>query len=115
MILGYTVLSPRQELTAAPNATYALTASNATSLNGQAAAFYTNAANLSTGTISDLRLSTNIATNSGAQTISGTKTFAAAPSFSAAGSPFSVSGTGLVSNLNADLLDGLSSAAFAPA
>ncbi len=118
VIVGYTVLSPRQELTVAPNAAFSLTsgsASNASSLNGQPAIFYTNAANISTGTISDLRLSTNIATNSAAQTFSGVKTFSAAPSFTAAGSPFSVSNSGLVSNLNADLLDGLSSAAFAPA
>lgn len=118
VIVGYTVFSPRQELTVAPNAAFSLTsgsASNASSLNGQPATFYTNAANISTGTISDLRLSTNIATNSAAQTFSGVKTFSAAPSFTAAGSPFSVSNSGLVSNLNADLLDGLSSAAFAPA
>jgi hypothetical protein len=108
VIVGYTVLSPRQELTVAPNAAFSLTAANASSLNGQAPSFYTNAANISTGTISDLRLSSNIATNNGVQTITGAKTFAA-------GSPFSVSNTGLVSNLNADLLDGLSSAAFAPA
>ncbi len=55
---GYTVLTPRQELTAAPNATFAqnaatattasnaLTATNATSLNGQSPSFYQNAANL---------------------------------------------------------------------
>ncbi len=118
VIVGYTVLSPRQELTVAPNAAFSLTsgsASNASSLNGQPATFYTNAANITAGTISDLRLSSNIATNSGVQTFSGVKTFSAAPSFTAAGSPFSVSGSGLVNNLNADLLDGLSSAAFAPA
>ncbi len=115
VIIGYTVLSPRQELTASPHAAYALTAGSAASFNGQPPSFYTNAANLNAGTISDARLSTNIATNTGAQTFSGSKTFAVAPTFSAAGSPFSVSGNGLVSNLNADLLDGLSSSAFAPA
>ncbi len=50
---GYTVLSPRQELTAAPNATYSLTATNASSaatLGGQPAAYFSNAANL-TGTV----------------------------------------------------------------
>jgi hypothetical protein len=115
VIVGYTVLSPRQELTVAPNAAFSLTAANASSLNGQAPSFYTNAANINAGTISDLRLSSNIATNSAAQTFSGVKTFSTAPSFTASGSPFSVSNSGLVSNLNADLLDGLSSAAFAPA
>ncbi len=58
---GFTTLGPRQALTAAPNADFALsaataasattattatTATNATQLNGQSAAFYTNAANL---------------------------------------------------------------------
>ncbi len=56
---GYTVLSPRQELTAVPNANFAQTAGtalaaqtagNATSLGGQPASFFTNAANL-TGTL----------------------------------------------------------------
>jgi hypothetical protein len=114
VIVGYTLLSPRQELTASPYSLFALSAANATSLNGQPSTFFTNASNLNAGTISDLRLSTNIATNAGTQTFSGNKTFSAAPTFSAAGTPFSVSGTGLVSNLNADLLDGLSSNAFAP-
>ncbi|MBL0349495.1 MAG: hypothetical protein IPP68_03840 [Elusimicrobia bacterium] len=40
------------------------------------------------------------------QTFTAAKTFSAAPSFSAAGSPFAVTNTGLVANLNADLLDG---------
>jgi hypothetical protein len=58
-IAGFTILGPRQELTATPNAVFALTsasattaatATNATQLNGQAATFYTNAANF-TGTL----------------------------------------------------------------
>lgn len=62
---GFTLLAPRQELTAAPNATFAqaaatattaLTASNAASLNGQSPSFYQNAANL-TGTLPSARLS----------------------------------------------------------
>lgn len=112
VIVGYTVLSPRQEIAAAPNAAFAL---NASSLNGQPASFYSNAANLSAGTIPDARLSANVATTNAAQTFSGVKTFSAAPSFSSAGAPFTVGNTTLVSNLNADLLDGLSSAAFATA
>jgi hypothetical protein len=62
---GFTILSPRQVLSAVPNAAFALTsasatnattaisattAANASQLNGQPAAFYTNAANL-TGTV----------------------------------------------------------------
>ncbi|HYE61723.1 MAG TPA: hypothetical protein VD997_06980 [Phycisphaerales bacterium] len=67
-----------------------------------------------TGTVSDARLSTNVATLSAPQTFTGLKTFSAAPSFSAAsGAPFTVASTAPVTNLNADLLDGLSSAAFA--
>jgi hypothetical protein len=62
---GYTLLSPRQELTATPNALFALSAAqantavsatNAASLNGQPAGFYQNAGNL-TGTLSSGRLS----------------------------------------------------------
>jgi len=173
---GFAILVPRQPLTAAPNAAFALTAASATTaatatnanqLNGQAAAFYQNAANLSAGTLSDLRLSANVALlnneqtftgaktfsnaanlftgtftgpgggltllNAGniasgtladlrlstnvallntAQTFSAAKTFGVAPAFTGAGSPFSVAATGLVTNLNADLLDGLNSSAF---
>jgi hypothetical protein len=74
---GFTTLSPRQQLTATPNAVYSLnaasaanattaqsansantaaTASNAAQLNGQSAGFYTNAANLS-GTLPSADLS----------------------------------------------------------
>jgi len=188
---GFVILGPRQPLTAAPNATFALTAAsantattaisanmatsattaatatNATQLNGQAATFYQNATNLSTGTLTDLRLSSNVAllnnaqTFTGAKTLSnaanlftgtftgpgagltglnasniasgtltdlrlssnvallstaqtftGAKTFSTAPLFTAAGAPFSVTGTGVITNLNADLLDGLNSSAF---
>ena len=173
---GFVILGPRQPLTAAPNAAFALTAAsattaataaNATQLNGQAAAFYQNAANLSAGTLSDLRLSANVALLNNAQTFTGAKTlnnpanlftgtftgpgtgltglnasniasgtltdlrlssnaallnnaqtftaaktFSTAPLFTAAGSPFSVTSTTLVTNLNADLLDGLNSTAF---
>ena len=112
---GFVMLSPRQPLTAAPNAAFALTAASATTatqLNGQAAAFYQNAANLSAGTLTDLRLSTNVALLNNAQTFSAAKTFGVAPFFTAAGSPFSVSSTTLVANLNADLLDGQGAAFY---
>ena len=49
---------------------------------------------------------TRYATLATAQPISAVKTFSAAPSFTAAGTPFSVTNSGLVANLNADLLDG---------
>ncbi len=112
---GFTTLGPRQRLTASPYAVYSLTSANAQLLNNQPASFYLNAANLSTGTLPDARLSANVGTLAGAQSFSGVKTFTAAPVFSSAGSPFSVSSTTRVSNLNADLLDGLDSTAFAPA
>jgi hypothetical protein len=56
---GFTILGPRQSLTAAPNAVYSLSAAsaiNATQLNSQPASFYTNAANLSSGVLADSRL-----------------------------------------------------------
>jgi hypothetical protein len=51
----------------------------------------------------------------GAETITGVKTFSAAPSFTASGAPFSVSSTTVVTNLNADLLDGHDYSYFATA
>ncbi len=74
---GYTVLTPRQELTTTPNATFAqtaataVTASNAASLNGQPASFYSDAGNLS-GTLQSGRLSgtyTNALTLSNASNV----------------------------------------------
>lgn len=59
---GYTTLAPRQELTSAPHAWYAAnsgtaaTASNALNLGGQGSSFYTNASNLSSGTLPSGRL-----------------------------------------------------------
>ncbi|GJQ28707.1 MAG: hypothetical protein HBSAPP03_05910 [Phycisphaerae bacterium] len=160
---GFVVLS-RQELTASPFATYAMsaasaatatTASNASLFNGQGPSFYQNAANLTIGTLpngrlsgaytgvlnfsnvgnaysgsgtgltglnagnvalgtlNDARLSSNVAMLAGAQTFTGPKTFSAAASFSALVTPpFSVASTMLVTNLNADRLDGLDSTAF---
>ena len=45
---------------------------NAAQLNGQAASYYTNASNLSTGTVSDSRLSTNVALKNGATNFTNT-------------------------------------------
>jgi hypothetical protein len=120
---GFTTLSPRQNLTASPNAVYSLsagsastagTATNATQLNSQPASFYTNAANLSVGTLPDSRLSTNVDLVNTTQTIGAVKNFAVAPAFTAlSGPPFTIPSTaGLVVNLNADLLDGLNSTDF---
>ncbi len=110
----FVTLSPRQRLTAAPVAQFALgaasavtaanatTAANASQLNGQPGSFYQSASNL-TGTLPSGALS---------GVYSGALTFSASPSFTGAGSPFSVTSSTLVSNLNADLLDGLNSSAF---
>lgn len=48
----------------------------------------------------------NLVDKGSAQTISGAKTFNVQQAFTFAGAPFTVSNTGLVVNLNADLLDG---------
>lgn len=102
---GFVVLGPRQAITPAPNAMYATaagtadlatTASDATQLNGQSAAFYQNAANLTGGTLPGSRLS---------------GVYSLPLTLSNAGNSFSGSGSGLT-NLNADLLDGLNSTAF---
>jgi len=98
---GYTTLTPRQELTAAPNATFATssttattaaTATNATSLNGQPASFYRNAANL-TGTLPSTTIPTNVAR------LDGNQTFTGLMNFSNPANTFSGSGAGLT-NLN---------------
>jgi hypothetical protein len=122
---GFTTLSPRQNLSAAPNADFSLTAAtavNAAQLGGQPASFYTNAANLtgtlpsaslvgaysgaltlanssnifagngaslinlnatnvSLGTLSDFRLSSNVAFLSGGQAFTGAKSFTSITEF----------------------------------
>jgi len=94
---GFTILGPRQPLTAAPYAAFALgaataasattaaTATNATQLNGQSGGFYQDAGNLSAGTLGSARLA---------------GTYSGALVFSNAGNTFSGSGAGLT-NLNA--------------
>ncbi len=85
----YTVLELLTAFTAAP---YAIRAASATAF---------------TGTISDFQLSGNVALLSSNRTFSGTVTFS--PS---SGSPFLVGNSTRVTNLNADLLDGLDSSLF---
>ena len=70
------------------------------------------AADITAGVLSDARLSPNVALLNSAQVFTGAKTFSTAPAFSAASTPFSVTSSSLVANLNADLLDGLNSSAF---
>lgn len=79
---GMTILSPRQLVNSSPysikslnadnatnaaNATNATNASNATNLNGQPATFYTNASNLTSGTIPVARLGNSAILNQTAQ------------------------------------------------
>ncbi len=61
------------------NATYigTLTANNATNLNGQAASFYTNATNITTGTLPYAQIPANIVNTTGSFTLSGITTFGA--------------------------------------
>jgi len=98
---NYVTLNPRQRLAAGPNSIYstkAATATNALALNGQAAAFYRDAANLNAGTIPDARLATSVARTNTNQTFTG------AMNFSNAGNAFtgSFAGNGAaLSNLNA--------------
>lgn len=72
-----------------------------------------NAANIVTGTLADARLSTNIARLDQNAAFSGRPDFGGGvPGVSA---PFTVTSAIVVTNLNADLLDGLSASAFAAA
>jgi hypothetical protein len=98
-------LSPRQPLTAIPYGLYTLAAGNADLLDSQHGSYYQNAGNLNAGTLADGRLSSNVTLLNSAQTFTGAKSFSTAPNFSAGGTPFTVGATGLVTNLNADLLD----------
>ena len=92
-----------------------LSGTNLTSLNGT---------NISSGTVADARLSVNVAllNGTGPQTFTGNNTFngtLSSPTFNstvATGTaPFTVASTTKVTNLNADLLDGLDSTAFGDA
>ena len=106
---GYTVLSPRQELTATPNASFAhnaaaaATAADAANLNGQSPGFYLNAANL-TGTVSDSRLSSNVARLDGNQTFTG-QTSVSNPANTFSGI-FSGNGAGLLNLSGANIAAG---------
>jgi len=79
-------------------------------LDGQQGSFFTNASNLTTGTLADGRLSANVTLLNSAQTFSAVKAF----NPSSGTVPFTVDATknSTVTNLNADLLDGQHSSAF---
>lgn len=99
---AYVTLNPRQRLAAGPNSIYSTKsalATNALSLNGQAAAFYRDAANLNAGTIADARLATSVARTNTNQTFTG------AMNFSNAGNAFTGAFTGngsALTSLNAN-------------
>lgn len=57
---SYTTLTPRQEITPTPVAQHAISATSAATLNGQPSSFFQNASNITTGTVPDARLSTNV-------------------------------------------------------
>jgi len=88
---GFTVLSPRQRLNASP---YAITAGDALTLGGFAPSYFTNAANISSGTISDDRLSSNLPRMNQPNTFLGTIT---APSFSGSGAGLTSLNAGAIS------------------
>jgi len=60
-------------------------------------------------------LDIDVVHTSGAESIADVKTFTSAPVFSAAGAPITVNSNTVVSNLNADQVDGLHATAFATA
>lgn len=62
-----------------------------------------------------IALQSGVVTTTGNQTIFDTKTFDGTPAFTASGTPFTVNSTTLVDNLNAELLNGSASTAFASA
>ncbi len=79
-------------------------------LDAQQGSYYTNASNINAGTLADGRLSPNVDLVNGSQTFTGIKTF----NPGSGNVPFSVDATknGIVTNLNADLLDGQEASAF---
>lgn len=96
---GYVTLSPRRELLAVPTAMYAMTAGNATTLNGQGPAFYQNASNLTSGTIPAGRLG---------------GTYTTALTLNNAGNVFAGSGAGLTGLNAANVSSGTLSSARLP-
>ncbi len=109
-----TTLAPRQPLTASPFAIRALLIdwNNLENVPTEFPPSMHSAGLITSGWLSDARLSNNVGFLAGAQTFSGAKTFATAATFTNAGAPFVVASNTLVANLNADLLDGLHSSAF---
>lgn len=74
------------------------TANNANNLNGQAASFYTNATNITTGTLPDARLSSAVVNTSGAFTLGGNITLNANLTIGATGELIIANGAGILAN-----------------
>ncbi len=102
---SYSTLAPRQPLTSAPYSLYSTNAGTAANLSGV----------LPVGNGGTGSATKNFVDLNTDQTVGGVKTYSSAPSFAASGAPFSVNSTGVVTNLNADTLDGLHASAFASA
>ncbi len=98
---SFTTLSPRQQLTSTPYAIRSLNATSAdTALNySGSGASITNlsASNITSGTLSDARLSSNVATLTGDQTFTGNKIFSGVNGFLATGT----SGSGSIPAMGA--------------
>lgn len=77
---------------------FAGTANNATNLSGQPASFYTNATNISTGTLPDARLSSAVVNTSGAFTIGGNITYNANLTIASTGELIITNGAGIIAN-----------------
>jgi hypothetical protein len=82
------------------NSTYigTLTANNSTNLNGQPASFYTNATNLTTGTLPDARLSSAVVNTTGTFTLGGNITYNANLIIAASGELIISNGAGIQAN-----------------
>lgn len=80
---GFITLGPNQPVTAAPLALTAKRAADSDRLGGQLPSFYTSAASITTGTLSDARLSTNVPrmNAASAQTFTGPLSFSGSTQF----------------------------------
>ncbi len=93
--LGFATLLPRQPITAAPRAAIAGSAANANALQGLAASFFTNASNLSSGTLPVSRLSATVVRADAGNTFTGVNTFSGVTQFTNASNTFVGNGAGL--------------------
>lgn len=78
---GFTVLGPRQPLTPTP---YARMSADSVLFNGQPPSFYFNASNVTSGTLSDARLSSNVPRFNTGGTFTGNLSFSGSTQFTSA-------------------------------